>query len=202
MTQKEEIRYHIKTLRSSLDSSFLKNISSLIVKNIESWDIYCCAKNIMLYYPVKNEISLLKLLENSSKNFYFPLIKGDDIFPVIYNANNAFQNGQYNIPVPSGKYLTDFSIIDLVLTPALAVSLEGYRIGYGKGYYDRFFEKHTTAIKAVPVYSKYVIEDIQHDIWDKPTDYVITENSIFKTTATQILSDQVCQDLEHRRKDI
>ena len=65
--------------------------------------------------------------------------------------------------------------IDLVITPSIAFDKKGNRLGYGKGYYDKYFatSKHKTSIGLS--YDKLLQEKIPTDKYDKKVDIIITE---------------------------
>ena len=181
MQDKSDLRAFAKNIRNSLTKEELSCISSKIVSNLLSLDIYKNSKNIMLFYPIKNEISLLDLLNYSDKNFYFPVVRDLEIYPVLFNKNLGFRTGKFGISEPVGDILDDFRLLDLVLVPALAVDIQGNRLGYGCGYYDRFLNKcNTNCVKAVPIYLDLYLKNIPTDCWDIPVDYVITEKHIAK----------------------
>ena len=67
--KKKELRITAKEIRKSLD---IATVSKNIVAKILELDIYKSAKNVMIFYPLKDEIDLLKLAEDNDKNFYLP----------------------------------------------------------------------------------------------------------------------------------
>lgn len=58
---------------------------------------------------------------------------------LLLSSHTTFAENRYGIYEPEGDAYVDPETIDIVLTPLLAFDLQGYRVGYGKGYYDRFF---------------------------------------------------------------
>lgn len=181
MLSKNDFRKIIKMQREKLGYNSISVISEKIVENILQWDKYITAKNIMIFYPLDLEISLLHLLNDSSKNFYFPVTDKENIRVVLYDKNLGFKKGLFNINEPLGDYEQDLSLLDIVFVPALAVDLYGIRLGYGKGYYDRFFQNISVkAIRAIPVYSEFCYNALPSYVHDEKCDYVITEKSIFR----------------------
>ena len=77
---KDLIRKLCKLIRHKLycDNETAK-ISHKITENILNSEIFKNSKNIMLFYPLKEEINLLALLENKDKNFYFPKCDGENL---------------------------------------------------------------------------------------------------------------------------
>ena len=80
---KNILRNNAKIIRNNIDK---ETCSAQIVKHILNWSIYKSSHNIMLFYPLGSEISLLELLKDSDKNFYFPVVEDDSIYPVLYDS--------------------------------------------------------------------------------------------------------------------
>jgi 5-formyltetrahydrofolate cyclo-ligase len=69
--------------------------------------------------------------------------------------------------------------IDCVLIPTVGVSKLGIRLGYGKGYYDRFLSS-TDAVKISLTYSKQIVKSIPNDSHDIKIDWIVTEDENIK----------------------
>jgi len=63
--------------------------------------------------------------------------------------------------------------VDIVVVPAVAFDLQGHRLGYGKGYYDRFLKK-TKAVKVGVAYDFQIVEKLPAEQHDIPVDLIIT----------------------------
>ena len=173
---KNILRNNAKIIRNNIEKEIC---SDQIVKYIKSWNIYKSSQNVMLFYPVCSEISLLELLKDTDKNFYFPVVDGDSMYPVLYDSRKGFKTGKYNIMEPVGEKLFDYSILDLIFVPALAVDMEGFRLGYGKGYYDRFLEHISDSCnKAVPISSKLIFDKLPRENHDRSVDYIISDKGL------------------------
>ena len=64
-----------------------------------------------------------------------------EIEAVAFNSATGLIENRWRIPEPEGNYLIEPEEIDLVLVPLLCVDKRGHRVGYGKGFYDRFLKK-------------------------------------------------------------
>lgn len=168
MLEKTHFRTIFKTERKKLD---LGKISSDIVKNIRSADFYKNALHVMLFYPLKYEINLLDLLADD-KYFYFPKVSGENLLVCPYDMDVKFEKSKLNIKEPCSAPV-NADILDLILVPALAVDANGYRLGYGGGFYDRFL-KSCKAFSAAVVYEGFVVDELPHDTYDVPIDYIVT----------------------------
>ena len=174
---KNKLRIYAKEHRKSLNINFL---SDKICKNIFSLPEYKMAKNIFTYYPIEYEVNLLKILDDSSKKFYLPKVNNDKLVfcPYIYNK---LKNGKYNIPEPDTKPIDNLSIVDLIIVPALAADKSGFRIGYGKGFYDRFLNEIDKSIpKLTTVFSDLFIDNVYPDKYDVNCDIVVTDKNVYR----------------------
>lgn len=152
-----------------------KKISIRITNNIKNSEDFINAQNIALYYPVKNEIDITGIM-CKGKNFYFPKCTGNDMCFCKANSTSELKIGRYNIPEPlSDKINPD--IIDVIYIPSLMANNDCYRLGYGRGYYDRFFANNNIRAKKIIVAAKNLITDkFKQDENDYKCDKIISED--------------------------
>lgn len=166
MENKTNLRTYAKSLRKTLN---IENKSTNLVKKIRELPCYKSAQNVMLFYPTKFEINLLPLLKDNKK-FYFPKVEGKAL--LVCPHCDKYEKSSFNIMEPCSKPVNT-DILDLVIVPALMADKEGYRLGYGGGFYDRFLA--TLKIKTLTALPKeLVIEKLPRDEFDIPIDNVIT----------------------------
>lgn len=179
---KNEIRKLCKQKRDELYfSGECDRISKLITDRILKLDDFLCAKNVMLFHPLKKEINLLGLLSANDKNFYFPKCSAKNMFacPINNNDDTCFTKGAFGIMEPKTSAVDDVSIIDIVIAPALCVDMSLNRLGYGGGFYDRFFANENLRAKKIAVIAQQLItEKLPFEIYDIPVDYALCENGL------------------------
>lgn len=168
MQEKTHLRTRFKEERKKLN---IAGISDEIVHNIRTSDFYKRAQHVMLFYPLRYEISLLDLL-NDDKQFYFPRVDDEKLLVCPYDSGCRFDKSCFNIYEPCSEPVNP-DIIDLVFVPALAADKDNFRLGYGGGYYDRFLVQ-TKAFKVCPIYEGFVVEKLPHENFDIPVDCIIT----------------------------
>lgn len=178
MQDKFELRKFAKDFRKTLN---IKEVSEKILQIFLNTEFYKNSKNIGLYYPIGNELDLTPILKNSEKNFFLPKINiNDEMFFAKYESNNLI-NGKYNIPEPASFEKIDLNILDVIIVPALMVDKKGYRLGYGKGYYDKLFNhSNFTGTKITFIPEKLFVDSLPIDTNDMPVDVVVTENQVYK----------------------
>jgi len=93
--------------------------------------------------------------------------------------NTKFIKNSYNIPEPINGFEVPVSIIEVVFVPLLAYDKKGNRVGYGKGFYDKFLSKCNSEIIKIGLSffePEEIIEDVS--VADVKLDYCITPNGI------------------------
>ncbi len=117
---------------------------------------------------------IIKELLKAGKRVYLPRVEGENMVAVPYTDKTPLTEGAFGIKEPQGQAFR--GKIDVIIIPLLAVNSNGYRIGYGKGFYDRFL-KHTNSLKAGIGYSFQQREFI-NDCWDEPLNAFVSEKGI------------------------
>lgn len=170
MNTKSSLRTKAKDIRKNLN---IEKISEQIVKKIKQLEIYQTAKNIMIFYPTNYEINLLNLLDDR-KNFFLPKVSGLELMVCPYNKNEKLEKSSFNIFEPC-SYPQNPEILDLVIVPALMADKNGYRLGYGGGFYDRFIPTLKAECKTLTVVPfELFVEELPQEEFDIKTDLVIT----------------------------
>ncbi len=165
MKSKIDLRIYAKEVRKTLD---IKLISQELVSLIRQSDIYQSAQNVMIYYPKKDEIDLRALLSDD-KMFYLPKMDNENLLVCPYSEE--LEKVKYDIMEPCTKPVS-CDKIDLVIVPALMVDRQGYRLGYGGGYYDRFL-KSCKASTLVVVPNLLFVDELPYDEFDIKIDKII-----------------------------
>ena len=175
MIDKKELRRIFKQKRAEITDKREKSIK--ITEKFIKTEIYKNAKTIMLFYPLEDEVNTLFIFEKAisdGKRVVFPVTdtKTNEIIPTCYSC--GFSKGAYGIFEPLGNQTAEKNEIDAVIIPALSADKEGYRLGYGGGYYDRFladFSGH----KVTVLFSELLSDKLPCEKFDIKTDMIITD---------------------------
>ena len=164
---KKELRKSLILKRDSLEDISLK-----ICKQIIDSHLLDNAKNIGIYYPLKSEISVLPLIDAyKDKCFYFPKTL-DEISFYKENDINNFKEAKFHVMEPISNELMNRDEIDVFIVPCVGITKDRQRIGYGKGYYDRYLKGYKGITIGVN-YKELSSIDFKCDSWDLVLDYVI-----------------------------
>ena len=140
------------------------NRSKNVVKYIIDNNILDKFNNIGIYYPIGTEINIMDLMKHyKNKNFYLPKTL-DEIEFIKYDLNDKLIDGPFNTKEPNGNSVNR-DLIDCYIIPCVAISKNNQRIGYGKGYYDRYLNGYK-GYKIGICYKEYGDLDLELDKFD------------------------------------
>lgn len=126
-------------------------------------------------------ICLMNALRRQNKRVAVPRVEGDRIFFYFVAGMEELAPGCKGILEPVEGCEPAFDRQAPVITPGMAFSLEGERIGYGGGYYDRFFEKEPDHIRIALAYPFQIYEKLQTEECDRKIDRIVTPDQIYMT---------------------
>ncbi len=133
------------------------------------------------YYPLGSEVSLIpvyKFLLKGEVPLAFPRVQGMSMdFYQVFSLDDL-KEGAFHVMEPDNACKKAEWEYALCFTPGSAFDREGGRFGYGKGYYDRYFEKHPRLLRAGIAYENQVEEKLPTEDFDIPINYLITEQGI------------------------
>ena len=146
---KAEARKHFFALRSSIEESVRKEKSLAICQKISDLPIFLECDALFIYAPIKSEADPLPLFEVASRlgiRIAFPIsiIDTSTLDFRFVDSLNDLNVGAYGIREPNQSApKATFTQKSICIVPALAFDSTGNRLGYGKGYYDRFLSSFT-----------------------------------------------------------
>ncbi len=169
---KNELRKFALEKRKTLVS---ETLNCDIVSKILNLKEFIEARNVALYFPIKNEIDITSIVKVKNKNFYFPRCCDLKLEFCKYSSFKSFVCAKYGIYEPVGEKI-DPKILDVIFIPALMANKSYFRLGYGKGYYDRFFKENNVRAKKILVLPFDLIsEDFVEDDFDVASDMILCE---------------------------
>ena len=176
---KQQLRQHCKRMRASLDESLRLRASQDIYGHIENWDVFQEANVILTYMPMQNEVDLTPLLESRPhKKWAIPrILPGNQMVFQIYDPSKLILHdyGMWE-PAPDSPVVPPDEI-DLALVPGLAFDIQGWRLGFGGGFYDRFLCDYARVTLGI-AYQTLFLDHVPCGEYDIPMKFIVTQNGI------------------------
>ncbi len=173
-------------LKASLREAYLKKRQ--LFASMEKSEAICekafrlpalqAARNVMLYISAKSEVNtalLIALLLKEGKSVCAPRVLSKADMEAAYIDGTGFKKGSFGIWEPLGPRAEK---IDFIVVPGVAFDDKGNRLGYGKGYYDRFLTKHPAPTLGLG-YSCQIHSELPVAPHDKPLDMILTEEALY-----------------------
>jgi 5-formyltetrahydrofolate cyclo-ligase len=135
---KKDLRKHMKEMRDVMDQAILQKENKVILSKLEKDPHFKSASLVAIFYPMVHEVNLMTLV--GQRRIAFPKIINQALHFIEYEPMQTFAKSAFGVMEPTEGKIVDQDI-DYMIVPALAISKSGYRIGYGKGYYDQFLSQ-------------------------------------------------------------
>lgn len=173
---KQTLRKKYLQLRKQLQDK--ENKSKIIVNQILESKDYQQASIIALYYALPDEVQTLSLIKQAlvdHKHVYLPKVISSNkmLFYKIQSLDDLVK-GSFDIYEPQESNSSDSVEFDLMIVPGICFDKQGNRIGFGKGYYDRYLKNHS--FKTIGLcFKEQIVNHIEVDENDIQLDEIITD---------------------------
>ena len=181
MDSKKDIRKRVLNLRNSMKETEWEANSNRIYEKVVTHSFFLEEDHIYCFVNYQKEVNTKRIIEKAwslNKTVLVPKIYGDEMKFHKIESFNELQEGYKGILEPSNDNIFD-SAQGLVIMPGVAFDKKRNRVGYGKGFYDRFLEKHPNLKTMGIAFQLQVLENVPFDSQDIKPEILITEEEIY-----------------------
>jgi 5-formyltetrahydrofolate cyclo-ligase len=186
---KKEIRKEYNAKRLALSEQQVNDMTAHTLENFRSIRLEG-VQLLLSYYPIaaRKEFNValceqLHLLNNPSAEIAWPKLQPDLVTmeAIVINEKTVLAKNRFDIFEPTGEQYVQPQMIDAVFVPLLAFDIKGYRVGYGKGFYDRYLARCAQDVVKIGFSFFEALESID-DIneFDVPLNYCITPSRVYE----------------------
>lgn len=180
---KPSLRTQLQARRDALDPDDRGRWSAQIHERLRNLPEFVAAQRCFVYVSYRSEVTTHRLILDMlarGQQVYVPKILSKTEMQACRIANwEDLQPDRFGILAPAGD---DYGHgrFDLAITPGLAFTVLGTRIGYGAGYYDRWFAAHQTGAKLALAFDAQIVATLPSDSYDVPVDAIVTETRLIR----------------------
>ncbi len=189
MNAKAQIRQQMLRRREQMDETEYQQRCKAIHRCVVSHPTFRRAAWIHTYCSFNREVDTWRIIRSAfamGKRVMVPVVQQSELRHIEIFPDQSFQPDAFGIPVPQfdhpPQWLDAAAILqpsDLVLVPLLAFDPDLYRLGYGKGYYDRFLAR----VRAVKMGIAFAFQrresPLPRESHDVPLDLVVTDQAVY-----------------------
>ncbi len=186
---KDQLRAIYKTKRVSISETEKLKLDDLLLIQFQSFD-FTEIRNLFAYWPIEEHSEPNVELMARYLRFMLPEIQiaypqtnssDFSMQAILTNEDTEFKTNNWGITEPIGNVAIPNGQLDLIFIPLLAFDQNGYRVGFGKGYYDRYLvDCKPEAIKMGFSYFEPVSQITDTNQFDVPLNYCITPQHIYE----------------------
>ena len=179
------LRSHYKNKRLSLIKQEVDDLSQRVCKQLDKLHIWKLKHyHIFISISKYNELDtsfIINKLQSEQKIIIVPKISNNELAHVIIDNETEFSLNEYGIKEPNDGNHFIIENLDIIFIPLLAFDIKGHRVGYGKGYYDRFLKlTNNSTLKIGLSFFDPINKILDIDDNDVKLDYCVTPKQVHK----------------------
>ena len=179
------LRSHYKKKRFSLTKQEVDDLSQRVCKQLDKLNIWKLKHyHIFISILKYNELDtsyIINKLNSEQKIIIVPKISNNELVHIAINDETKFGLNEYGIKEPNDGNHFIIENLDIIFIPLLAFDIEGHRVGYGKGYYDRFLKlANNSTLKIGLSFFDPINKILDIDDNDVKLDYCVTPKQVHK----------------------
>ncbi len=182
MNKKTQLRLSLIKNRQSLSPQEWQEKSQSVCIKLQESAIFHQSQTILAYFSFRQEPDLSSLFhQNFNKNWGFPRCVEKSLIWHRWQPSDPLKKGAFGILEPDINLpQIEPKTVDLILVPAVACDRQGYRLGYGGGFYDRLLSQpQWSKIPTIGiVFEQAYLPQLPRETWDKSLRFVCTEHQL------------------------
>lgn len=181
METKQDIRKRVLKQRIAMPKEEWQEKSRMISEKVISHPAFCSAEEIFCYVSCRSEADTYAILREAwrqGKKTAVPKVHGKEMDFYYIQSFDELEEGCFKIPEPVTAKKAEGKNV-LVIVPGAAFDRRRNRIGYGKGFYDRYLEKHSECRTLAIAFGFQIVERIPASEHDVLPEILITEECTY-----------------------
>ena len=181
MATKKELRKEILARRREMDPQEVRELSQIICRRVRETDLYQGSASLCVYMPINNEVEadlLIAPAQADGKRVYIPKVTGDEMVFNAYDSEKMIEDGPFHIRESLSEEILTPDERTLIIMPGSVFDVQGHRIGYGGGYYDRYLSRWPVCRRLAVCFDLQIVEELPAEAHDIPPELIVSEKRI------------------------
>lgn len=179
MLDKKALRRQYRQQRQKLSQAYRTQAEQQILQYWHDWPLALVATHIGSYCSTAHEVPtqcLHQLIWQRQQHLFLPLVTQYSPVLAACQVNTPLVKTKLGIEQPQSNNFIDVARLDLLIVPLLAIDSQGYRLGYGSGFYDRLLAKLDRRPLLIGLgFQQQRVDVLPHDVWDIPLDAFLSD---------------------------
>jgi 5-formyltetrahydrofolate cyclo-ligase len=181
---KKALRGRVRVLRDALSPQERDRGSARIARRLFDLPEMSSASTVMVFSSFGSEVDTAPIIERlvaEGRRAVLPRVVNGEIEPITYRPDGRMSEASFGALEPTDGEPIQPEDVDVVVTPGLAFDRRGYRVGYGGGFYDRFFKRtRPDVVKAAIGFELQVVDEVPRGGQDVPVDLIVTDEGVIR----------------------
>jgi len=182
--RKAELRAEVRARRDAIPPDERARLSAVMMSRLLDILTAFAPRMVMLFSSFGSEVStrgVIEALARGGTQIALPLVAGTDLRSVLFRPGDPTRTARYGAAEPVAAPEVPPEALDAIVVPGLAFDREGYRVGYGRGYYDRFLARVRPSAPRVGIaFGVQIVDAVPHRDGDERVDAIVTERDIVR----------------------
>jgi len=177
--RKAQHRTAMRNRRRAIPAEERARLSALIEERLLALLVPLDPTTVMAFSSFGDEVethAIVQALHRQGRQIALPVVAGRTMRAAAFRPGDPVATARYGAAEPVSAQDVPPAVIDVVIVPGLVFDLQGFRIGYGRGYYDRFLPRlRPDALRIGIAFHVQVVPEVPHGPPDQPVDLVVTD---------------------------
>lgn len=179
------VREELKQRRASLSAEEIQRRSLAVQQRVISLGDFIRAGTLALYSAFRGEVETGRLMQEGfsrGKRVVFPRVSEERLDFVAVDSSTVFHPGPWGVAEPAAGRTVAVTEIDLMVLPGLAFDRRCFRLGWGKGYYDRVLDNYQGVCLGL-AYDFQILPELPIREGERPLDFVVSEETVLRRSS-------------------
>lgn len=172
---KKNYRKKYRNIRKNISNKKIKD--KLIYEKVIHNELINNSNLMLIYVSTKEEVDTIDIIKYfiGKKQIAVPKIVNEEMDFYYIESLDELKEGYFNILEPTTNKKVNNYHNSISITPGICFSKDNYRLGYGKGYYDKFYNNHNNIYRIGITYKELLLDRIPYDKFDIKMNEIITD---------------------------